>query len=78
MKILAIDDSKTVLRMLVVTLERAGHQVTGCLCYADALRESCQVKFDVLVTDYIIGPLSGIQLSSMTGLPTVLITGSQP
>lgn len=76
MKILAIDDSRTVLRMLVVTLERIGHQVTGCLNYEDAIRESCQMRFDVLVTDYIIGALSGIQLSTMTGLPTVLITGS--
>lgn len=76
MKILAIDDSRTVLQMLVVTLERAGHEVTGCLNYEDALRESAHEKYDVLVSDYILGPLSGIQLSTMTGLPTVLITGS--
>ena len=76
MHVLAVDDSRTVLHAIKVSLEHLGHTVTACLTYADGLRAAGQTRFDVLVTDYIIGPLTGIQLSSMTGLPTALITGS--
>lgn len=76
MNILAVDDSRTVLHAIKASLEQLGHSVTACLTYDDGLRASSQSEFDVLVTDYIIGPLTGIQLSLMTGLPTALITGS--
>jgi CheY-like chemotaxis protein len=76
MKILAVDDSRVVLRALVATLEDAGHEVTGCAAYDDAIRAAGKQNYDVLVSDYLLGPLTGLQLSSITGLPTVLITGS--
>ena len=74
MKILAADDSKTVLRAIVVALEDAGHEVTGCSTYADAIREATKAKYDVIVTDYMLGPMNGIKLGRIVGLPTVLIT----
>ena len=76
MKILAVDDSRVVLRALTVTLEDSGHDVTGCFTYDDAIRAAGKGRYDLLVADYLLGPLSGLQLSTITGLPTVLITGS--
>ena len=76
MKILAADDSRTVLRAIVVALEDAGHEVVGCPTYADAIREAGKAKYDLLVTDYLLGALNGIRLGRIIGLPIVLVTGS--
>ena len=76
MNILAVDDSEFLLHALVREIEQQGHSVTGCLTYAEAIREAHRGSYDAMVTDYLLGALDGLKLRTITGLPTVLITGS--
>jgi len=81
-KILVVDDEPMVLSVHRAYLERMGHEVVTCEEGDSALMvyQKHQGKFDLLITDYRMPKLNGIQLTQMlrlfdAAMPVVMTTG---
>jgi two-component system chemotaxis response regulator CheY len=82
LKILAVDDSPTMRRIIVNTLNRAGYQdVTEASDGKDALAKLKVDKFDFVITDWNMPEMDGLQfvtnLRSSTEyklLPVLMVT----
>lgn len=79
-RILLVDDNQMGLRVRKVVLEELGYEVTAVCCSLDALQRFCSHPFDLVVTDYRMPKLNGIQLiarirESSPHIPIVLISG---
>jgi CheY-like chemotaxis protein len=79
-RILLVDDNEMGLRARKVVLEEQGHEVVPCGGGAEALNEYSSRPFDLVITDYRMPLLNGIQLiarlrESTPELPIVLISG---
>ena len=62
MKILAIDDTKTLLSLLSLTLRNAGHEVAEAENGEDGLTKFDQFRPDLVITDLNMPGMSGIEL----------------
>jgi CheY-like chemotaxis protein len=60
--ILLVDDNKSGLAARKVVLEELGHRVTTASCGEDALEHFSSEKFDLVVTDYRMPRIDGIEL----------------
>ena len=79
-RILLVDDNQMGLRARQVVLEELGCQVTAVSCTDVAFEQFCTHPFDLLITDYTMPKLNGIQLIARVrernpNLPVVLISG---
>ena len=82
-RILVVDDEPLVLRSMERVLRRIGYEVLSCRAPEEALAcfESEPQSFDVVVTDYMMPHMTGIQLSerliaTRPDVPILLISGS--
>lgn len=82
-RILVVDDSVVVRRMLGLVLERAGHEVGYAVDGQEGLRAITRFGPDLLITDLEMPELDGIGLvravradPAMAALPVVLLTAS--
>jgi CheY-like chemotaxis protein len=79
-RILLVDDNELGLRARKVVLEELGYQVTAIGCGIEALHQFGRQVFDLVITDYKMPNLDGIQLiarirEQKPGVPVVLISG---
>ena len=80
MRILAVDDDELVLANLVAMLEDLGQQVTPARSAREALAALAAAQPDVVVTDYAMPELTGLQLAEeirrlSPAMPLILATG---
>jgi two-component system, chemotaxis family, chemotaxis protein CheY len=69
-RILAVDDSPSMLRMVTLTLASAGHSVAQATDGREALAAARVEAFDVVVTDVNMPNMDGIELvHELRGLP---------
>src|SRR5258708_5997334 len=83
-RILVVEDSAVVRRMLGLILERAGHQVSFAADGEQGLSEAARLGPDLLITDLEMPALDGIGLverlradPAFGTMPIVLLTASQ-
>lgn len=83
-RVLLVEDDRSVLRYLEVTLQRAGYDVVTAKDGLEAIKLAQSPAIDVVVTDAIMPHLSGQQLArfvrsnpKLTHLPIVLLTGQE-
>lgn len=60
--ILAVDDSQSILDMVVYTLESAGHEVAQARNGAEGLEAAKGARFDLVLTDVNMPVMGGIEL----------------
>jgi len=82
-RILVVDDSVVVRRMLGLVLERAGHDVSFAVDGEEGLRATASIAPDLLITDLEMPELDGIGLvralradPALAAIPVVLLTAS--
>lgn len=79
MKILVVDDSTTMVRIIKNSIERLGHSVVTAGDGAEALVEFNKQKFDIIVTDWNMPTMNGLELvqrirSVDKDIPIIMIT----
>lgn len=79
-RILLVDDNKLGLSVRKVVLEELGYNVTAVCCSLQALETFNSETFDLVVTDYRMPHLNGIELigrirEGKPHMPVVLISG---
>jgi CheY-like chemotaxis protein len=79
-RILLVDDNRNGLSARKVVLEELGYSVTAVCCSLRAFETFCSEAFELVVTDYRMPHLNGIQLieqirSKVPSIPIVLISG---
>ena len=80
LSILAVDDDPLVLLNIVAMLEDLGHHVTPAASGAEALAQLEEADTDLVITDYAMPAMTGLQLADTIRagrplLPIVLATG---
>jgi CheY-like chemotaxis protein len=79
-RILIVDDNKMGLSARRSVLEAVGHNITTAACAADALGLFDGTSFDLVVTDYKMPKMNGVELIAelrqrSPNLPIILISG---
>src|SRR6476659_6446223 len=79
-RILLVDDNVNGSSARKTVLEELGHKINVASSGADALEQFSQHKYDLVVTDYKMPRMDGLELigrlrKQTTGLPIVLISG---
>lgn len=79
-RVLLIDDNKHGLCARKTVLEDAGYAVTACLTPEDALKKFSPARFELIVTDFRMPGMNGVELITrirtlQPGIPIVLISG---
>lgn len=77
--IFLVEDHEDVAVLIRKSLERVGHQVTRCKTAADALIVLAQSAFDLVVLDYVLPDMEGLELlqrlaSEGISVPVLMIT----
>jgi DNA-binding response OmpR family regulator len=78
-RILVAEDEELVRRMMQAALKQRGHQVEACSDGQAALRKLQEQPFDVLITDYRMPKMTGVELIKATaglGVPTILMSSN--
>ncbi len=80
-KVLTVDDSRTMLDMLRVTLEEAGYEVTDAEDGVQGLERLTQSDFDCVITDVNMPNMDGLEFTrrmragaARQGLPILILT----
>ena len=81
-KILAIDDSSTMRRIIVNSLSSLGLlQTTTASCGADAVELMGRIRFDLVISDWHMEPIDGIELlqkiradKNSRGIPFIVLS----
>jgi two-component system, NtrC family, response regulator AtoC len=78
-RILVVDDEPSVCRSIKMLLEHDGHKVQTTNSGETALTMFEQDKFDLVMTDYIMGKMEGIELArlikqSQPDQPIIIVT----
>jgi two-component system response regulator HydG len=79
-RILLVDDNANGLAARKSVLEELGYRIVTCTSGADALEQFADAKFDLVVTDYKMPRMDGLELigrlrKSTPDLPIVLVSG---
>jgi CheY-like chemotaxis protein len=79
-RILLVDDNANGLAARKSVLEELGYRIVTCTSAADALEQFAASKFDLVVTDYKMPRMDGLELisrlrKSTPDLPIVLVSG---
>lgn len=79
-RVFLVEDEPAAVRVTQLALERAGFEVVACEDAASALRRFDEVHPDVVLADYLLPELSGLELLRYVvrrapDVPVVLITG---
>jgi CheY-like chemotaxis protein len=79
-RILLVDDNRMGLRARKVVLEELGYEVVAVCCAVEALQHFSTEAFDLVVTDYKMPRLDGIELIARIRerapiLPIIMISG---
>ncbi|MDP9112866.1 MAG: response regulator [Acidobacteriota bacterium] len=79
-RILLVDDNANGLAARKSVLEELGYRIVACASGADALEQFADAKFDLVVTDYKMPRMDGLELIShlrkaTPDLPIVLVSG---
>lgn len=79
-RILLVDDNANGLAARKSVLEELGYRIVTCTSGVDALEQFAVVKFDLVVTDYKMPRMDGLELigrlrKSTPDLPIVLVSG---
>ena len=64
MKILFVEDEPKMARVLQRGLSEEGHQVDLCARGADALKQAQEVTYDVIISDYQMPGMNGIEATA--------------
>ena len=78
-RILVVEDEELVRRMMLAALKQRGHQVEVCPDGEAGLRKLREQPFDVLITDYRMPKMTGLELIQATaglGVPTILMSSN--
>ena len=62
-KILVVDDTYEILKLVTAQLEHFGHNVIPCMNGHDALNILAQEHCDLLLTDHVMPGITGIELA---------------
>lgn len=78
--ILLVDDNRDGVMARRCVLEELGHKVISAGCGSDALQAVEEQNFDLIVTDYKMSPMDGLQLIAVLRdrnfrKPIILLTG---
>jgi CheY-like chemotaxis protein len=78
--ILFVDDHELLARMTCSLLQRSGYRAQYVVNARDALAKFAQEKFDIVVTDYRMEGMDGIELAELLhrqapGLPIIIVSG---
>jgi CheY-like chemotaxis protein len=81
--ILFVDDHEVLARLSCEILETQGYRAVSAYSGADALAKFEKQKFDMLVTDYRMEGMNGLELArklrkSYPDLPVIIVTGYGP
>jgi len=79
-RILLVDDNANGLKARKTLLEELGYRIATASCGDDALEHFAGQKFDLLVTDYKMPHMDGLELiarirKKTPGLPIILVSG---
>lgn len=79
-RILLVDDNKSGLSARRAILEELGHRTTTASGGEDALQQLSNSKFDILVTDYRMPKIDGVELirrvrTTDPAMPIILLSG---
>ena len=82
-RVLVVDDDENTRRLMGVALERAGYTVVQVCNGLDALNEINKRHFDVVVTDWVMPLLNGVELihriqEVSRQVPVILVSGNVP
>src|SRR4051812_6509188 len=80
LRLFLIEDNDDVALVIRKSLERMNHQVTRCRTAADALIVLAQTSFDLVILDYRLPDMHGLELLEKlnregVAVPVVVITG---
>jgi DNA-binding NtrC family response regulator len=81
--ILFVDDHEVLARLSCEILEMQGYRAVSAYNAADALEKFDKEKFDVLVTDFRMDGMNGVELarkirSKNPQIPVIIVTGYGP
>jgi ATP-dependent Lon protease len=81
--VLFVDDHQILAKLSCEILEMRGYRATSAYDAADALRKCEQDDFDVIVTDYRMEGMNGVELAQRVHekhpeIPVILVTGYGP
>jgi len=79
--ILLVDDDPSILTVLAWNLKDLGLKVTTALGGQGGFKRLCEQRFDMLITDFIMGDLDGLFLVKIAnllhpGMKVIVMTGS--
>ncbi len=81
--ILFVDDHEVLARLSCEILEMQGYRAVYAYSAADALQKLEQEKFDILVTDFRMEGMNGVELArkihaTQPEIPVIIVTGYGP
>ena len=79
-RILVVEDEELVRRMLQAALRLRGHKVDVCPDGEAAFRRLQETEYDVLITDFRMPKMTGLELIRAldSSLPTILMSSNTP
>jgi two-component system chemotaxis response regulator CheY len=82
-RVLVVDDDENTRSLIGILLEHAGYNVVQVCDGLDALEEIRKRHFDVVVTDWVMPMLNGLELiqriqEMSPQMPVILVSGSLP
>jgi len=82
-KVLFVDDNKVVSRLSCDILKVEGYQAVPAFSAAEALEAFEKENFDLLITDFRLGPMDGLQLvqaihNKWPHIPVIMVTAYGP
>jgi DNA-binding NtrC family response regulator len=79
-RILVAEDEELVRRMLQAALKQRGHKVEVCADGEAAFHRLQEAEFDVLLTDFRMPKMTGLELIRALGpaIPTILMSSNTP
>ena len=81
--ILFVDDHEVLARLSCEILEMQGYRAVSAYSAADALEKFSQERFDILVTDFRMEGMNGLELAKQVhqkdpSVPVIIVTGYGP
>lgn len=83
-RVLVVDDVEELRQLLMMLLEKVGHDVVGVASGAEALAALAEQDFDVVLLDIHLLDIDGLELArriraaeSLAGIKLIAVTGDQ-